>query len=207
VIRAAALCAIAAVTAPPAARAEGRPLVPAPPPSPPDASAAAQAEDANFDEDAPRHGFQIAAAIGPAQQVGFKIVNSTGIGGGGSLRLGARATRWLSLVFEIDGTSYPTTYQNQKVANSSVLSAFGARVNVRDAVWVRAAVGGAAFSRGVSGDAAQKLYSGLGGAFGAGVDVMRRDRFVLSAELTLIGAKYTEGFVGGGFLSLGVGYE
>jgi hypothetical protein len=197
-----------------------RPPIPAPPPSPPDASASAQAEDANFDEDAPHHGFQLAVAVGPAQQIGFQIDKSSGVGGGVSLRLGARANRWLSLLFEFDATSFliSTTHSEtgpdgkltettEVLTNSSALSAIGGKVNIRDAVWVRAGVGAAAFSRAKSGSVAEHLYSGLGGDVGAGVEIMRRDRIALSFELTLIGAKYREGFVGGGFFALGLAYD
>lgn len=209
-----------------AARADGeapaRPHapIPSPPPSSPDSAAADQAEDANFDEDAPHHGFQFAFAIGPAQQVGFKIDKSTGIGGGVSIRLGARASRLLSLLFEFDATSYLIRGSHSVTGpdgmlmtvtdtsnNTSALTAIGGKLNIRDAVWLRAGVGFAAFSRAKSGATAEHLYSGLGGDAGAGVDLMRRAHLALSLELTLIGAKYPEGFVGGGFLALGVAYD
>jgi hypothetical protein len=207
ILRAAAITLVAI-----AGTAQARPPIPAPPPSPPDPSAADQADDANFDDDAPHHGFQAGVSLGGAMQIG-RLPHSTGGGLGFSARLGAAATRRLSLLFAIDSTTFllQTTQLNgmkDTSANSSGLFSLGAQLYLRDALWLRGGAGFAAFSQSAhTGDAAVKLYSGLGASFGAGVDLVRRDHLVATIELTLIGARYPDGSVAGGFLGLGLGYR
>jgi len=192
------------------ATAHAGPPIAAPPPSPPDPAATEQAADANFDEDAPHHGFIIAFSIGPADQLGFgTITHASGAGFGASFRLGAQATRRIGLLFAIDSTNYVEQIDNNPSGiNTSQVFSLGPRVTIRDALWLRAGVGAASFQRrATSGSTPERVFTGPGGTVAAGIDVVRRGRFALSVELTLIGSIYREGFVGGGFMGLGVAYD
>jgi hypothetical protein len=189
--------------------ASAKPPIPAPPPSPPDPSAIEQASDANFDEDAPHHGFRIEGAVGPADQLSFGIDQSSGRGPGVSIRLGAAATRNVALLFSIDVTSYLSQVAGKPVElNSSTILSLGPQIYVRDAIWLRAGLGFGSYQRrSDSSMAPQHLYTGFGGQAGAGYDVVRHDRFALSIELTLLGAIYREGFIGGGIFGVGIAYR
>ncbi len=200
--------AILALT-PAIASAAPRAPIPPPPPSPPDPSAIEQASDANFDEDAPHHGFRIEAAVGPASQLSFGIDQSSGRGPGVSIRLGAAATRRMALLFSIDVTSYLSQVAGKPVElNSSQILSLGPQIYLRDAIWLRAGLGFGSYQRrSDSSSAPQHLYTGAGGQVGAGYDVIRDDRFALSIEITLLGAIYREGFIGGGIFGAGIAYR
>jgi hypothetical protein len=203
------LAALIVLAAPAVAIAAPRPPIPVPPPSPPDPSAIEQASDANFDEDAPHHGFRIEGAVGPADQLAFGIEQSSGRGPGASLRLGAAATRNVALLFSIDFTSYLSQVANKPVElNSSVVLSLGPQIYVRDAIWLRFGFGFGSYQRRTdSSSAPEKLYAGPAGQVGAGYDVVRRDRFALSVQFTLLGAIYRDGFIGGGIFGVGIAYR
>ena len=201
--------AIALVIASSIANAAPRAPIPPPPPSPPDPSAIEQASDANYDEDAPHHGFRIEAAVGPASQLSFGIDQSSGRGPGVSIRLGAAATRHVALLFSVDVTSYLSQVAGKPVElNSSTIFSLGPQIYLRDAIWLRAGIGFGSYQRrSNSATAPQHLYTGGGGQVGAGYDVVRHDRFALSIEITLLGAIYREGFIGGGIFGVGIAYR
>jgi hypothetical protein len=185
-----------------------QPPIAAPPPSPPDPAATEQATDANFDEDAPHHGFRIAAAIGPGVQLGG-VPSSTGGGGGLSLRLGAAASRRVALLFAVDLTTILEQPKGGSLtANTSSVFSLGPQVYLREALWVRAGVGIASFQQRVgTATQGQHLYGGPGGEVGVGVDFLRRERFAMAIEVNAMAAIYRDGFVGGGFLGLGLQYD
>ena len=86
----------------------------------------------------------------------------------------------------------------------------GPQIYLRDALWIRGGLGVAGFQRREkTATVAQHLYSGLGVQLGAGVEFLTFDdrRVAVSAEVTLIGALYPEGFINGGTLGFGVAYK
>ena len=216
IVRVAGATVAALVLAAATASAGAAPAAPAadpPRPSPPDAGAAEQASDANFDPATPHRGFLIGASIGPAMQLGFRVKDSSGTGPGLSLRIGTAATRRLSWLLEIASTGYrheqsaPTMVGDtpKPAVNSSALLAVGAQYYLRDVIWIRGGAGLATFTL-RSGGADNQVFFGAGALGGAGFDVLRRGRFALSLELTMIGSRYADGFIGGGFTALGASW-
>ena len=182
-------------------------------PSPPDPGAAEQASDANFAPASPHRGFLIGAALGPAMQLGFGIADSSGTGPGFSLRIGTAATRRLSWLLEVANTGYlhdvmstPPVDPPKRAANTSALLAVGGQYYLRDVVWVRAGVGLATFTLRSQPGTKNKVFFGAGALAGAGFDLLRRGRFALSLEFTVLGSRYREGFIGGGFSALGASF-
>jgi hypothetical protein len=185
-----------------------QPAIPAPPPSPPDHTAIDQASDANFDEDAPHHGFRIAFAAGGGFQLGG-VPDSTGGGGGTSIRLGAAASRRVALVFAVDimkiAAKDPTVSFTD---NASVVLSVGPQVYLREALWLRGGLGLASFNQTLQGATqSHPLYGGIGGTFGVGVDLRHWERFGISLEVDTLGAIFDRHLVAGGFLGLGVHYD
>jgi hypothetical protein len=189
-----------------------QPPIPAPPPSPPDRTAIDQASDANFEDDAPHHGFRIGVAAGGGFQLGG-VDSSTGGGGGTSVRLGAAASRRTAIVFAIDAMKIAgkdAKGQTSSLAdNTSLAITVGPQVYLREALWLRGGVGVASFNTKPAGAVAggQQLYGGLGGVFGIGVDLKHWERVGISLEVNSLGAIFDGHLVVGGFVGLGVHYD
>lgn len=180
-----------------------RPLSPVRP-SPPDSRAAAMSAESNLEW--PRSGFRASAAIGPAMQIGVGIDDSSGKGGGISLRVGTASGPRLAWLLELASTGYAAENVDLEAKlNSSSLLTLGAQVHVTEAVWVRFGAGLATFVQ--RSETGQPEFAGVGSTFGAGYDVVRRGDLALSLELAALGAFYDgDSLVTSSVLALGVTY-
>lgn len=175
------------------------------PPSPPDPRAVAQAREANFEPISVRDGFAIGVALGPSMQLGFSIDEASGTGGGFDLRLGTVGSpRWVWLV-ELATTVYRRRNEAGVLRlNQSALLTFGGQLYLREAVWVRAGVGLANFTRRSENDStADDSFWGVGTTTAAGYDLYHDGGLAWSIEVVALGARYRGGTVLGGSLQLG----
>ena len=201
-MRAAAI-AVAMLAMPALATAAPRKPLPPVKPSPPDRGAAAMAGEGNLEW--PRSGFRAAFALGPSMQVGMGIEESSGPGGGLSIRVGTASGPRLAWTLEASGAGFLQRdgREDPKLNNNSLL-AIGAQVHLTEALWVRFGGGLASFTS-RSEDRADPL-NGVGGVVGAGFDAVRRGNWALALELTVISAVYGDGAVTSSILGLGVAY-
>ena len=196
--------AIATVLAPAStARADELPAA-----GPPNPVASRAAAEANLAPGAGRHDLVATAAVGTGIQVGLGVDDSTGAGGGVSLRVSQVASpRWL-VGIELDLTVYAhrlAVEMAETKVNQSALLAAGGQFYPRDGVWVRGGLGLAAFSRRVQGsDARSRDYFGFGSVAGVGVELVKRRSLALELETFGTAAVYRDGVVVGGALCLGL---
>lgn len=175
--------------------------------SPPDARAVAQAREANFEPLSVREGFAIGAAIGPSMQLGFRIQDASGTGGGFDLRVGTVASpRWVWLL-ELAATVYRQQSDGGGVRlNQSALLTFGGQYYLRDALWLRAGSGLATFTRRNDGARADETFYGLGSTAAAGYDLYHDGGLAWSFEVLALGAMYRDGVVLGSSFQLGLSW-
>jgi len=150
----------------------------------------------------PRSGFRISIAVGPALQVG-SIKESSGAGGGLSIRVGTASTPRLAWMLEAVSTAYLAEDNHTQVeVNRSALLVLGAQWHATEAVWVRGGLGFAQFTHPSEPDS--DPFGGVGASAGWGFDVLRRGTFALSAECAILGALYgSAGQVVSGFCGVG----
>jgi hypothetical protein len=201
VIRAAVIVA-AAVSAPVHAEPARRPLPPVVP-SPPDRRAAAIAADGNFEW--PRSGFRASVALGPSGQLGFGLEEASGAGAGFSLRLGTASGPRVAWLVEVANTTYlAEDASGTAQRNSSSILVLGAQIHVTEVLWLRGGAGLANFDQ-PSEPEAENPPRGWGATVGAGLDVVRRGDWAISAELAFLSALYDRDVVvTGAFLGAGV---
>jgi hypothetical protein len=205
VIRAAVIAAVAAAApahAEPAAAPARRPLPPVEP-SPPDRRAAAIAADGNFEW--PRSGFRASIALGPSGQLGFGLEEASGAGVGFSLRLGTASGPRVAWLIELANTTYLAEDAGGKAQrNSSSMIVLGAQIHATEVLWLRGGAGFANFDQ-PSEPEAENPPAGWGATVGAGLDVIRRGDWAISAELAFLSALYDRDIVvTGAFLGAGV---
>ncbi len=191
-------------------RALADPVAPAtdePPALRPDPRAAAQAREANFEPVSVRDGFAIGAALGPSMQLGFKISESSGTGGGFGVRVGTVASpRWVWLL-EFAATVYRREDDTGKVRlNQSALITVGGQLYLREALWLRGGVGFANFTRRTENLVADSNFSGVGVTAAAGYDLYHDGGLAWSIELLSLSARYRTGIVLGGSVQVGLSW-
>jgi hypothetical protein len=227
IARAAAILAILAIATPAIAVADpdAKPLPPHKP-GKPDRWAVYGGEEANLEGTGIRSGFAFAGYLGPAIQIGVDMDHATGTGGSFSFRLGRFADRDTIITVELAGTVFPQRFDTCSTNpppsdpcptanlvhhlnyNQSTLAAFGAQTYVAPILWIRMAVGFAAFTRREAGAMRDSTASHFGGGavVGAGLEIVRRKSVSLALELLGTGAVYpTDGVIIGGGLGLSLG--
>lgn len=193
--------------APAAPGLEAGPSEPPPPTIRPDRRALAQAREANFEPVSVREGFGVAASLGPAMQLGFGISESSGTGGGFGLRVGTVASpRWIWLL-DFAATFYRREDDTGKArVNQSATFTVGGQYYLRDAVWARAGVGLATFTRRTENLAADTTFRGVGVSAAVGLDLYRTAGLAWSIEAASVSARYRDGSVVGGGFQLGLSW-
>jgi hypothetical protein len=204
VIRAAVIAAVALAGSGPAHAepASRRPLPPVAP-SPPDERAAAIAADGNFEW--PRSGFRASVALGPSGQLGFGLEEASGAGVGFSLRLGTASGPRVAWLVEVANTTYlAEDASGDPQRNTSSMVVLGAQIHATEVLWLRGGAGFANFDQ-PSEPEARNPPPGWGATVGAGLDLVRRGDWAISAELAFLTALYDRDIVvTGAFLGAGV---
>jgi hypothetical protein len=215
IARAAVVLAIVAIAAPAYADPDAKPLPPYKP-GKPDRWAVYGGEEANLEGTGIRSGFAFAGYLGPAIQIGVDMEHATGTGGSFSFRLGRFADRDTLITVELAGTVFPYKFDEGMPPNvihhirynQSTLAAFGAQTYVAPILWIRMALGLAAFTRRDQGAMRDSTASHFGGGavVGAGLEIVRRKSVSLALEFLATGAVYpTDGVILGGGLGLSLG--
>ncbi|HTR50852.1 MAG TPA: (2Fe-2S) ferredoxin domain-containing protein [Kofleriaceae bacterium] len=175
-----------------------------PPPTKPDPLAQAKAEDANLESDAPRQGVTISFAVGGGLVVGNGTSETIPAA---SLRLGHVATPNTVITLEIAGG----TFQHKESTTSDILydtsgsALAGALYYVTPSLWIRGA-GGVNVHTQDNGTAGTSKMVGPAGAFGAGVDLIRRRFWVFGAEMFAITAINRNGLLVTGAMGIGLSH-
>jgi hypothetical protein len=144
----------------------------------PDANAEHTAREANLESNAPRQGTTFSAAIG-----GGLIVNAgtsdpmTAV----SLRLGHVATAADVITLEVTAGTYFRKLGTDTLTDSSTSFLLGDQHYFLPALWLRAA-GGLNVHTLNTGPMGTTTHLGPSGAFGLGVDLLRRHLFVIGLE-------------------------
>jgi hypothetical protein len=185
-------------------------------PGPPDPAAVDRASEANLVSNRSRQGFVFGVAIGPGLQIGVGVdERKTGTGGGFAIRVGQVATPSTNLILQAATTVLP--YKAMVVVdgmndtktrlNQSTVLCLGAQHYFNSALWLLAGAGLANYTSRIEGDTRTETdnTAGVGGILSFGVDIVRRKNVTLAVELEGNGAIYSDGFIIGGFLGLGLG--
>jgi hypothetical protein len=169
-----------------------------------DPIAQAKAEEANLESTAPRQGVTFSAAVG----VGLLVAKgSVGEMGAASVRLGHVMTPSSLLTLELTGGALPHKQGSmaKTLVDSTGSALAGAQVYTNPSVWIRAAAGVNVHTVN-NGTLGTTTAVGGAGAFGAGVDLVRRHFVVLGLEVLGIAAVDRNGLLLTGGLSLGISH-
>lgn len=170
-----------------------------------DSAAEERAREANLESTAPRHGTTFSAMLGGATFLGLGTQNSVGRGPAVSFRLGHVATPRTVLTFELTAMSMLHAVGGQTYPNTHGNLLAGAQYYTSSSLWVRGAGGFGIYDR--RGDPMHtQPIAGPAGAFGIGIDLVRRHYLVLDLEVTLVGMVNREGVLTNGALGLGLNY-
>ena len=171
----------------------------------PDPLAQSKADEANLESNAPRQGLAFSAALGGGLLVAKGSVGQMPIL---SLRLGHVMTPDALLTIEITGGALQhkqATMTGPTLLDSTGSFLVGAQYYTNTSVWIRGA-GGVNVHTIDNGTLGHTSVPGAAGAFGAGVDLVRRHFLVLGLEVLGIAAIDRNGLLVTGGLSVGVSY-
>lgn len=151
----------------------------------PDEIANVESEEANLESKAPRKGLTFAGAAGGGLMLGGDV----GVGRGPtlSLRLGHVATRKTVITFELNrgDALHKASMDGDTLYDINVSLLAGAQRYTSRSFWVRAA-GGMTFltknATSAAGTGGESPRAGVGGLFGAGLDIARWGYLVLGFE-------------------------
>jgi len=170
----------------------------------PDPNAQSSAEEANLESNAPRQGVTFSAALGGGLLV---AKGSDGTMPILSLRLGHVMTPDSVLTLELTGGTilHKPAGMSTTLLDSTGSVLAGALFYTHPSVWIRGA-GGLNVHTIDNGALGKSVVPGVAGAFGAGVDLVRRHFVVLGLEVLGIGAIDRNGLLLTGGLSVGLSY-
>lgn len=172
--------------------------------APPDPLAQGKAGEANLESQAPREGTVFAGSLGGGVMVSSGSVHEIPVL---DLRLGQVMTPDTVLTFEITGGTYQhkAATQGATLIDGTGTVLVGAQDYVGPSLWIRGA--GGLNIHTVQDAMTTTATTRLAGAFGAGVDLVRRHFLVLGLEVLGIGAiDAHDGLLVTGNFSVGLSY-